>query len=211
MRSLILFVILGTFVMKASAFSHKHHLTVIESDTIDVFRESLLKQFESDCEPNIVLTAIEGNNTHLYWAANSIRVQNNYRIIGNLGSDITMKAGEVIVLGPKTAVLKGNRYLARIEPCIPPGQPCPPADVVFIPKGISPNGDGDNDTFDLTGQCVEMITIFNRYGLSVFEADNYTDQWHGQSNGGMLPVGTYFYTLTLSAGERMTGWIYLQY
>ncbi|ODS77650.1 MAG: hypothetical protein ABS44_22370 [Chryseobacterium sp. SCN 40-13] len=64
-----------------------------------------------------------------------------------------------------------------------------------IQRGISPNGDGLNDTFDLTGFNVEKLGIFNRYGTEVFKhGAGYTNQWFGQSNGGNeLPDGTYFY------------------
>ncbi|RYE13194.1 MAG: gliding motility-associated C-terminal domain-containing protein, partial [Sphingobacteriales bacterium] len=51
----------------------------------------------------------------------------------------------------------------------------------MIPKGISPNGDGRNDNFDLSNLDVKEIQIFNRYGLQVYEKKNYRDEWHGQS------------------------------
>ena len=39
-----------------------------------------------------------------------------------------------------------------------------------IPNGISPNGDGLNDTFDLSGFTgIRNVKIFNRYGVLVFE------------------------------------------
>ncbi|OYQ42912.1 hypothetical protein CHU92_03785 [Flavobacterium cyanobacteriorum] len=79
-----------------------------------------------------------------------------------------------------------------------------------IPKGISPNGDGFNNNFDLSNFDVKNIIIFNRYGLRVYEQDNYTDEWHGQSSAGELPTGTYYYVVSLSSGKRITGWVYLQ-
>ncbi|MFC6097732.1 choice-of-anchor L domain-containing protein, partial [Flavobacterium qiangtangense] len=44
-----------------------------------------------------------------------------------------------------------------------------------IQKGISPNGDGKNDNFDLSGLQVRKISIFNRYGKIVYEFSNYTN------------------------------------
>ncbi|WP_177731819.1 choice-of-anchor L domain-containing protein [Flavobacterium inviolabile] len=80
-----------------------------------------------------------------------------------------------------------------------------------IQRGISPNGDGLNDTFDLTGFNVEKLGIFNRYGTEVFKhGAGYTNQWFGQSNGGNeLPDGTYFYVIELKGSETKTGWIYI--
>ncbi len=80
-----------------------------------------------------------------------------------------------------------------------------------IPRGISPNGDGDNDRFDLTDLGVTEITIFNRYGKKVYGRNGgYTDQWYGQDTDNReLPDGTYFYSITKSNGESATGWVYI--
>lgn len=80
----------------------------------------------------------------------------------------------------------------------------------FIQRGISPNGDGANDFFDLTEMDVQQINIFNRYGQHVFSMGDYTNQWHGQAdNGDELPTGTYFYMIQRGNGEQVTGWIYI--
>jgi gliding motility-associated-like protein len=80
----------------------------------------------------------------------------------------------------------------------------------LIPKGISPNGDELNDTFDLSGFNVSSISIFNRYGTEVFNYGTYTNQWHGQTNdGNELPTGTYFYAIKIDKGESKTGWVYI--
>ena len=47
-----------------------------------------------------------------------------------------------------------------------------------IQKGISPNGDGQNDYLDLKGLGIKMLNIFNRYGTKVYSLANYTDQWN---------------------------------
>jgi gliding motility-associated-like protein len=79
----------------------------------------------------------------------------------------------------------------------------------FIPRGISP-GDGEyNDNFDLSNLEVKHLKIFNRYGMEVYEKDNYINEWYGQSDKGDLPTGTYYYVITLSAGKQVTGWVYL--
>lgn len=91
-------------------------------------------------------------------------------------------------------------------PCI--ASDCYPA--LQIPKGISPNGDGDNDTFDLSDfPQISKLEIFNRYGLLVYECKNYTDQWYGQANNGNeLPTGTYFYVISFNDATTKTGWVY---
>lgn len=85
-------------------------------------------------------------------------------------------------------------------------------DYCEIPKGISPNDDGKNDTFDLSDFDVRNLKIFNRYGRMVYEAKNgYTNEWYGQSsvNNNMLPSATYYYVVTFGNGNIKTGWVYL--
>ncbi len=76
--------------------------------------------------------------------------------------------------------------------------------------GVSPNGDNQNDTFDLTRDGLFNIPesfpdfelkIYNRYGSLVYEADIDTEEFRGTSNtsvrlGDDLPSGTYFYVFT---------------
>jgi gliding motility-associated-like protein len=79
-----------------------------------------------------------------------------------------------------------------------------------IQKGISPDGNGSNDFFDLRLMDVKKLEIFNRYGIKVYSQANYTDQWNGQSNKGEdLPSATYYYVIEFNSGEPKTGWIYL--
>lgn len=80
-----------------------------------------------------------------------------------------------------------------------------------IPKGISPNGDGLNESFDLSEFDVKTIKIYNRYGKIVYSKHNgYAKEWYGQAdNGNILPDATYFYAITLDSGEAKTGWVYV--
>ncbi len=79
-----------------------------------------------------------------------------------------------------------------------------------IQKGISPNGDGLNDSFDLTTFHATKVSIYNRYGTEVYSyGAGYTNQWVGQDKAGnKLPDGTYFYKVQTSVSEY-TGYVYL--
>ena len=79
-----------------------------------------------------------------------------------------------------------------------------------IPNVITPNNDGDNDTFEIEGINIFVsteITIFNRYGDHVFEKKNYQNDWNAPGQA----AGTYFYVLTAidKAGQahEYKGWI----
>lgn len=81
-----------------------------------------------------------------------------------------------------------------------------------IPQGISPNGDGDNDVFDLSSYDVHRLEIYNRNGKLVYSKDNYSNEWVGQTDQGeRLPVGTYFYVMSYQDNKKRTAWIYLNY
>ena len=85
-----------------------------------------------------------------------------------------------------------------------------------IQKGISPKGtgpgDGKNDYFDLEGQNVTKLEIFNRYGTKVYSKANYSKEWYGQTDDGdELPDGTYFYVIERNGEQSKTGWIYINH
>jgi len=59
--------------------------------------------------------------------------------------------------------------------------------------------------------------VYNRYGVKVFELNDYTNQWCGEDQSGgnsdtLLPVGTYYYVIQFASGrEPIISWIYLNY
>ena len=79
-----------------------------------------------------------------------------------------------------------------------------------IQKGISPNGDGLNDSLDLAGFNVKELGIYNRYGQKVYSKTSYTNQWFGQTDkGDELPDGTYYFIIERNDGPTKSGWVYI--
>jgi gliding motility-associated-like protein len=79
-----------------------------------------------------------------------------------------------------------------------------------IPNAISPNGDGENDTWQidyLGDYAANHVLVFNRWGNKVFETSGYsrTNEWHGTVGGQPAPVGTYYYVITLGNGRSYSG------
>jgi gliding motility-associated-like protein len=75
----------------------------------------------------------------------------------------------------------------------------------IIPNVFSPNGDGKNDTWNV--KYFETlpngsITIFNRYGQSIFNASPYLKPWDGRYNGSDVPVGVYYYIIEPNNGKK---------
>ncbi|MCX7551040.1 gliding motility-associated C-terminal domain-containing protein [Xanthomarina sp. F2636L] len=84
-------------------------------------------------------------------------------------------------------------------------------DTCVIPQVITPNGDGFNDSFDLSGFDVSSLEIFNRNGIKVYSRTNgYTKEFEGISdNGNELPTGTYFYVMRYKGSEVKSAWLYI--
>ena len=93
---------------------------------------------------------------------------------------------------------------------------------LFIPNAFSPDGDGINDTWNIRGGLYNYpnnnLVIFNRWGLKIYEADGYNNNWDGTNKGNSnsgndskLPVGTYYYVLDLNGNGKNVkkGFIYL--
>ena len=83
----------------------------------------------------------------------------------------------------------------------------------FVPNVFTPNGDRYNNSFyipDLPeGTCLK---IFDRRGRTVYESDNYTNDWEGtDKDGNSLPVDTYWYIIK-NSGYRLSksGFVYLK-
>lgn len=113
---------------------------------------------------------------------------------------------EIVVSGAGT-----YHVTVTVDNCDGSGQKLVSGTSCFIQKGISPNGDGLNDVFDLDGYDVIKLQIFNRYGKKLYEKSPYGNEWDGRAdNGEQLPDGTYFYMIEFG-GEKQpqTGWIYL--
>jgi gliding motility-associated-like protein len=78
------------------------------------------------------------------------------------------------------------------------------------PNTFSPNGDGQNDTWNITGldsYPVSTTQVFNRYGSAVFKSTGYPKPWDGSINGQDVPGGTYYYIIDLKNGTLLKGWL----
>ncbi len=87
-------------------------------------------------------------------------------------------------------------------------------DDLFIPEGYSPNGDGVNDRWEITGMAAfpgSSLKVFNRWGQLVYESEYYSNEWDGRAlYGRELPDATYFYVLNLSAERTYNGHVIIK-
>jgi len=69
---------------------------------------------------------------------------------------------------------------------------------VLIPNIFTPNGDGINDVFTITGISISDFNcvIYDRWGLDMFESNQITNSWDGKNkNGNEVPTGIYYYII----------------
>ena len=85
---------------------------------------------------------------------------------------------------------------------------------IEIYKAFTPNGDGKNDVWNIKyisayPEC--SVTIFNEWGMQVFESTGYETAWDGTNKkGNKLPAATYYYIIDLKDGSKVyTGYVTL--
>jgi len=86
-----------------------------------------------------------------------------------------------------------------------------PVDTLFIPNVFTPNYDGVNDVFEITGLTKgDKVQLYNRWGTLVFETESEKAFWDGYTTSGMpCNNGIYFYVVTLQSGETKKGYLTL--
>jgi gliding motility-associated-like protein len=75
----------------------------------------------------------------------------------------------------------------------------PDACAITIPNVFTPNNDNENQYFEIVGldnYPGTKLYVFNRWGNTVFETENYKNDWQARD----LPEGTYFYVIELPFG-----------
>jgi gliding motility-associated-like protein len=75
---------------------------------------------------------------------------------------------------------------------------------IFIPNAFSPNGDGQNDAFKITGDVIETmeLEIYNRWGELVFETDQPIMGWDGTFNGTRVEPNVYVYQINITCIDQ---------
>ncbi|MGF7079485.1 gliding motility-associated C-terminal domain-containing protein [Mucilaginibacter sp. UYCu711] len=76
---------------------------------------------------------------------------------------------------------------------------------ILPPTAFTPNGDGINDLWTISGllsypNC--LVNIYSRNGELVYQSKGYAKPWDGALNGKNLPVGTYYYVIDLNSNNK---------
>ena len=172
-----------------------------------------LADITSDPDGNLVLTSIEVVGTTLSGATASIEMISatevnltlDYSGITFSGTDeITVRACDQIGSCTESVISVVVDERGEIE----------------IYNAVAPNSSGDNKFFRILNIPGEnKVSIFNRWGDSVFETRNYDNNISEKrfegfgKNGNALPSGTYFYKIeytTTQESKTLTGYLALK-
>ncbi len=135
---------------------------------------------------------------------------------GVIGGNPTTSTGNTVLWSPSTylsdttasnpSVVKPQADLTYVV-TVTDSLGCTNSDTVYveiipsliIPDGISPNGDGKNETWILVfkDDFPDMeVSVYNRWGeLLFYDNSGYSKPWDGKFKGEDLPVGTYYYVI----------------
>jgi gliding motility-associated-like protein len=92
---------------------------------------------------------------------------------------------------------------------------------LLVPAVFTPNGDGDNDYWEILGIRAfpdNNVQVFNRWGELVYFKEGYNNEFNGRANtrtqmnggDGLLPTGTYYYMVKVyETGDTYTGYVYI--
>ena len=77
---------------------------------------------------------------------------------------------------------------------------------IKIDNAFTPNGDGINDLWNITGLIAYVnaeVDVFDRYGGMVYHSIGYSRPWDGTYNSRPLPQGTYYYIIKLNYHDQV--------
>ncbi|WP_304143016.1 gliding motility-associated C-terminal domain-containing protein [Mesoflavibacter zeaxanthinifaciens] len=192
-----------------------HNINVITENFIE---ESFISRCYEDGEIDLYNELPLGYDTDMEWTVET----NGISIANGIFDPLDVDLGDYVFTYTTidNGCLKTFRLTVNInEDCVV--LPCGSLDRIKISKAVTPNGDGYNETFNVTGasDCgfVVEVKLFNRFGDVVYESDNYQNDWSGVSpsssigSAGRLPNGTYYYVVVLkeSGLDPIAGPIYL--
>ena len=143
----------------------------------------------------------------------SAQLQLSRDVIATAGQDVSGSNLQMsYTIGePFTFTLQNNAIhtLGFQQPDTKPATELPFA----IPGGLSPNGDGNNDFWDIQGLADypdAVVTVFNRWGQKVYSGTSQDPAWDGTSDGNECPTADYYYIIELGDGQKFNGVVTLK-
>jgi len=169
-----------------------------------------ISNITTKCQPDMktYLIGLKNSGDQIFTKYGDITQQNSLYTITNIPKNISNTIVSTITLtGCKDTII------VQSPSCVSAS--------IFIPEGFSPNKDGVNDYFEISGiedhPNVEL-TIFAGSGQKVYSSENYRNDWDGsyyttnKIKNEQMPAGVYYYVLKLDPTARIIkGFVYIAY
>jgi gliding motility-associated-like protein len=146
-----------------------------------------------------------------FWSPNSVCPTNDCAKIDTLPAG-NYSVTVIITYTDAANTVKIDSVKSKIIILDAATEPCK----VKIFTGITPNGDGINDTWkieNITEFTNNKVYIYSRWGIEVFSVkgyDNKNKSWPSAEILGKLAASTYFYVIDLGDGSKpIKGWVEL--
>ncbi|MDB2385069.1 T9SS type B sorting domain-containing protein, partial [Polaribacter sp.] len=174
----------GTYEVKAISISGCESLietvTVIDSEIATITNESVIVTDNSENNSVRIIEELIGSGEYEY-SLNNIDFQDEPQF-ENLDAGLYML------------------YVKDINEC---GTATYQFSILNFNLFFTPNGDGINDTWQISGfddsfYTVVTVSIFDRFGKQVFKSEQQNIEWNGIFNGQKLPQDDYWYKVLLT-------------
>lgn len=193
--------ITSTFVVTVSGVcAYPTSDTVVISNFVDDLG-IVINDSSSTCAGTpFVLNALASGGYPAYnyqWTMSpSTNIISNTSVLNYISPEMEGNYTFVVIVGDSCGY---NRTTYQVITVLPP---C----IIEIPNVITPNGDGANDFFKIKN--IEHhpninVTIFDRWGIKVYENPNYNNEWNGVG----VSDGTFFYVIDVPDDKKYSGFI----
>ncbi|QHL86512.1 T9SS type B sorting domain-containing protein [Nibribacter ruber] len=179
----------------------------------------LIKDFTCDARPDILIssgglmlfensaTGFVLKNQATNWHAASSIASADFNLDGGFDVIAPFQRNNVEV-ALLTNIKDCALYLNKEEDPVDPKQPdITPSKLVSIPNIFTPNGDGQNEFFEIKWSKdipENELTVYDRWGGLVHSNKHYQNNW----NGSQLAEGVYFYIIQVNKSKEVfKGWV----
>jgi gliding motility-associated-like protein len=135
-------------------------------------------------------------------------------VSANFLVDYTVGEPVILTIANSGNILTQGFQQPLDDSLIGPGGPSD--SLLGIYNGLTPNGDGHNEIWYISGIDTlpdNEVLIYNRWGELIWKGEHYDNvnvAWNGKSmNGDDVVPGTYYFAILLKDRKNYTGWIEL--
>ena len=168
------------------------------TDTVSIVSQPIMPLLNFTRETNIQVIDNTFNNNSITVLTSNLP-PSTYQIALNEGPYQSETVFENVEAGIHTVSIRDieNCLEARVE-----------VSLINIPNFFTPNNDGSNDTWQVTGVAFQpnsKIYIFDRYGKLIKILSPLSSGWDGYYKGNPLPSTDYWYRVELEDGRILKG------